>query len=252
MVPGSLEAGSIAVLVAGVATGGLIGAVGVGGVLIAPLLVLLAGYEPHLAVATASWSFLFTGIVGAIAYARRGNLDGRAAVRVVATVVPAAVVGAWTNAHASSFALTVLLCLLVTTSGLRELLAPTPSVARAKPMPSGPILAGLGAVAGFVSALTGTGGPVVLVPLLLLLRVPALAAVGLSQVVQLPVAVFASLGYGLFGRIDIPMGTALGLTQAVGVLLGARLAHTLPSRRLGQVVAFALLGTAALLLTRMG
>ena len=53
-------------------TGTLIGALGVGGILLAPLLVFSAGFELHDAVAVASASFFFTGLVGTLSYARRG------------------------------------------------------------------------------------------------------------------------------------------------------------------------------------
>ncbi len=43
-------------------TGTLIGMVGVGGVLLAPLLVYFLGMEIHPVMATYSWSCLFTGI----------------------------------------------------------------------------------------------------------------------------------------------------------------------------------------------
>jgi len=61
MIPGVLL-----VLAAGLVTGALIGVVGVGGVLIAPLLVLLAGFDVHQAVAVASFSLIFTGVVAGL------------------------------------------------------------------------------------------------------------------------------------------------------------------------------------------
>ncbi len=52
--------------------GALIGGVGVGGVLLVPALVYLGGVDIHVAIAAAMFSYLFTGVVGATVYARRG------------------------------------------------------------------------------------------------------------------------------------------------------------------------------------
>src|SRR4029077_16872878 len=51
----------------------------------------------------------------------------------------------------------------------------------------------IGAGAGFLSSLTGTGGPLLLVPILLTMQLGVLASVGLSQIFQLPVAIAATL-----------------------------------------------------------
>jgi uncharacterized membrane protein YfcA len=56
-------------------TGMLIGMVGIGGILLAPMLVYLADIDLHIAMATSSWSFLFTGIAGTVAYARKGTIS---------------------------------------------------------------------------------------------------------------------------------------------------------------------------------
>lgn len=82
---------------------------------------------------------------------------------------------------------------------------------------------------------------------MLLLRVPPLHAIGTAQVVQLPVAVFATVGYALYGDLDPLLGTLLGVTQAGAVLLGARLAHTLPTKHLRRFVALALITAACVL-----
>ena len=63
-------AGGVAVVV-----GVLIGAIGIGGVLLVPMLTYVLGISIHVAIATAMFSYLFTGIVGAFEYARRGSVN---------------------------------------------------------------------------------------------------------------------------------------------------------------------------------
>ena len=67
-----------------------------------------------------------------------------------------------------------------------------------------------------------------------------LAAVGAAQAVSLPVAAFSTAGYVLYGSVDFVLGTALGLIAAVGVVVGARIAHAAPAAALRRVVATAL------------
>ena len=59
----------------GLLTGTLIGLLGVGGILLAPLLVFFLTLDLHLAMATCSWSFLFTGISGTVTYARKKSIS---------------------------------------------------------------------------------------------------------------------------------------------------------------------------------
>lgn len=246
-----LTPGLLLVMAAALLAGGLIGAVGVGGVLIAPLLVLLAGYDVHQAVAIASWSFMFTGVAGTLSYARRGSINWPVAAWLIAGVLPAAVLGALVNTRVPATSVTVIIAVLVVASGLRELMPRSPRTHTTGEWPSKTMLLLLGALVGFGSALTGTGGPVLLIPLLMLTGMQVLNVIGVAQAIQLPVAAFASLGYLLFGQIDLPVATALGLTQAAGVMLGARLAHRLNPVQLRRLVAVALIGTAMLLLVQL-
>jgi uncharacterized membrane protein YfcA len=109
----------------------------------------------------------------------------------------------------------------------------------------------IGVGVGFGSSLTGTGGPVLLVPLLLLLRFMPLAAIGISQAIQLPIAIFATIGFMLYGQIDFYLGFTLGMVQSVGVIFGGKIAHALPHERLRVVVAITLIGVGLLMIGRV-
>ena len=111
------------------------------------------------------------------------------------------------------------------------------------------MLAAVGGGTGFLSALTGTGGPLVLVPILVALDVPILASIGLAQAIQLPVAAAATGGYWLLGALVLPLGLALGAGIGLGTWIGARVAHRLPTATLRRAVAalLVIVGTAMLL-----
>jgi uncharacterized membrane protein YfcA len=103
-------------------------------------------------------------------------------------------------------------------------------------------LLGVGAVTGFLSSVSGTGGPVVLVPILIAMKLPVLTAVGLSQTIQLPVAIAATSGNVIYGELDFALAGILATTLTVGSWYGAKLAHTLPRAALRQIVSVVLVG----------
>lgn len=239
----------LGVAFSGLLAGTFIGVVGVGGVLLTPLLLALTDIDVHTAMAVASFSFLFTGVSGSVMYSSLGSVPWSQALWLGAGVIPTALLGARVNALLPTSVLILLLALLLAIAGvnaLRPVRADEHSmagIAREK-------LLALGLGVGFGSALTGTGGPILLVPLLLLFGVAPLTAIGTAQVIQLPIAVFATLGYALYGNLDLVIGTLLGVSQALAVLLGARLAHALPTTQLRRAVAFALIAAACLLAIR--
>lgn len=226
-------------LVLALIVGVFVGCVGIGGVLLPPALVYVGGLDLHLAMATSMWSFLFTGGVGTVAYSRRNSVDWRMVLWLCAGIVPAAVLGALSNAALPAEVLMVLLATLIIATGVNSFAKAT-SAERAAHSFSPLLLLQIGAVVGFGSALTGTGGPVLLVPILVFLRAPTLAAIGVSQVVQIPVAIFSTLGYVLFGQVDFFLGTTLGLVAAAGVVIGTSIAHAVPVLTLRRVVAVSL------------
>ncbi len=240
----------LGLLVLALGVGIAVGTVGVGGILLAPLLTYVGGLELHRAMATSMWSFLFVGAAGTILYARRGSVSWPLVRMIAAGVVPTALLGAWTNGRVGTSALTVLLAVLCVATGLTTVWRPPAADRNPSDLRHGLSVA-LGAFAGFGSGLTGTSGPVLLVPLLLTAHVPALAAIGASQALQVPVALFATLGYLASGQVDVGLGTLLGLAEVAGVIVGVRLAHAAPPLALRRLVAAAVVGAGALMLGRL-
>ncbi len=232
----------------GILTGLLIGLVGVGGVLLAPLLHSVWDVDLHRAMATSSWSFLFTGVTGTFTYARRKTISWRMVVWLSLGILPGALLGAQTNSLLPVPTLTVILGGLIGFSGLNTLLKRGGNKDQKASRFPVPVLILMGITVGFGSALTGTGGPVLLVPVLMLLRVPVLLAIGVSQAAQLPIAIFASIGFAMNDQIDFRLGTELGIVQAISVLVGAAVAHRIATTTLRRTVATALVAVAILMI----
>ncbi len=236
-------------IIVGSITGLLIGMVGIGGILLAPMLVYIAGIDLHLAMATSSWSFLFTGITGTIAYARKGTISWKMVGWLCVGIIPATILGAKVNVILQTGVLTIILAALIASSGLHTIFK-KPAQVQDKSRVNRYKLVLIGLATGFGSALTGTGGPVLLLPIFIFFNIPALVAIGVSQAIQLPIAVFASVGFYLYGKVDFKLGVLLGIIQAIGVVVGAQIAHKVSAKRLRQIVAITLVATGLLMIVR--
>ena len=231
-----------------VLVGVLISMVGVGGVLLPPGLVVLGDLTANEATATSTWAFVFTGVVGTVASAWRGVVPWDMLARLTVGVVPAAFLGALVNATLPASVVLLGLAALTLFVGVQQL---RPRAVRETRDGLGTVaLVAVGAFVGFGSALTGTGGPVLLVPVLLTLGVTPLRAVAASQAVQLPVVVAGSVGYLRTGLVDIRLGTALGCLAALGVVAGAVVATRIPAEGLRRIVALACIAAGVFLVVR--
>jgi uncharacterized protein len=115
------------VLAAALVVGLLIGCVGIGGVLLPPALVYLAGLGFHAAAATSTWAFVFCAAAGTLSYSGRGSIDWRMAAWLGAGVVPAAFAGAWANAALPEGLLMAILAALLVLTGADALLRGSPA-----------------------------------------------------------------------------------------------------------------------------
>lgn len=230
------------------AVGVLIGLAGVGGVLLPPTLVAVGNMDGHEASATSMWALLFTGTIGTVACARSRLVPWGMLARLAVGTVPMAFVGARANALLPAPAVLLGLGVLTLAVGIYQLL-PRPERTAPRQFGSG-LLVLIGAGVGFGSAVTGTGGPVLLVPALLALGIAPLTAVAVSQAAQLLVVVPASAGYLMAGAADLRVGTLLGTVAAGGALIGVRFAIRVSADRLRGIVALICVAAGAFLVLR--
>ena len=102
-------------------------------------------------------------------------------------------------------------------------------------------------VAGFLGALTGLGGGVVLVPLLaVLFRVDIRYAIGASLVSVIATSSGAAAAYVKEGFTNIRVGMFLEIATTIGALVGAFLATRIPTAALAIVFGIVLLYSAYL------
>lgn len=235
----------VVLLVTALAVGALIGAVGVGGVLLAPVLLLVGGLGPHEAAATALCCVVPASIAAAVQHRTAARRSGSLERRLAGGLVLGAVAGALLNGALPATVLTVVLGTVAGLSGLWLLLRPALAGARRRETLSPGAGALLGAVVGGGSALSGTSGPVLLVPALVAWRVPARRAVAVGQAAQAVVAPTGAIAYLSTTELDYQLVAVLSVAVLIGQLAGRRV--TLAERSLRTVVAIVLLGTSAVM-----
>lgn len=222
---------SFAVVVVGI----LIGSVGIGGVLLVPALKYLGDVPIHVAIPACSLSYIVTGTVGAVIYAHHGTIDWGMATRVCLGALPGAFLGACLLPWFSAPALEIGIALLILFSGIHALADRQRETNHQSPKLANGLLV-IGFFTGVGSALSGTGGPLLLVPVLIWFRVPILTAIGLSQVIQIPISLLATLGNAIYGQVDLELTAGLVLMLACGAVAGARLSHIVPTEYLKKGV----------------
>lgn len=233
--------------------GALIGAVGIGGVLLIPALTAFAALPIRTAMATALFTFTFTGIVGTVMFQRRGSIDWNVTRPVLISATVFAFLGAWVNSITRPATLALVLAgviifagvyTLFTLHGMREPAFHDRAGAQRV------LLIAIGGIAGFGSGLTGVGGPALSVPLLVLFGFPALVSIGASQVLQIAAAVSGTLGNMQFGSIDFGIAALVTLVEIAGAVVGVRVAHAVNATVLRKFVAVLCLVVGSALIAR--
>jgi uncharacterized membrane protein YfcA len=238
--------------VLGLVIGVLVGTTGIGGVLLVPALVFLWGFDVHVAVATAMAAFMLGGFAAALLYGRRGSINWPVAGWLCFGAMPAAFVGTYAMAVVPTQVLELGIAGFIIAAGANALRRRKATSAVAdRPAPAPLVLVAIGIFTGVVSALSGTAGPITLLPILLWLRLPILAAVGLAQAIQFPITLLASVGNIIEGRVDVAVATVVAVTIVVGIVIGTRIAHGITTATLARLVAAVLVATGVMMAARV-
>lgn len=243
---------SLALAAIAIVVGFFIGSVGVGGVLLIPFLVLLGGLDIHSAAATALFTFLFTGLLGTWLFHRRGSIRWRLAAPVCVGATIAGYLGMAAASRIDPRPFTLLVAAIIMVAGLWVLRpAPERTASRDGGSPGDTAtLLGVGAVSGFGSGLSGAGGPLFSVPIMVLLGFSPLAAVGVSQVLQIVAAVSGSAASVQDQRIDFGVAAWVTAFELAGVVMGTWLAHSVSGIALRRIAACLCIAVAVLMSVR--
>lgn len=252
-IPSAVLAFLIAIaLVAGVG----ITTIGPGGIFVTVGLYALTPLSSAAVAGTAHATFIVTGLIGTVVYARSGEVvgnDGRGMAAILsATSVVGALAGAHLNTYVSRRLFGILLGVVAGLTGsvllYREWRELDPVVTiNVTSWRGRASLSLLGVGLGVASGLVGVGGPVLAVPALVVLGVPILLALGVAQVQSIFIAVFATAGYFAQGAVSLPLVVLIGIPQVVGVVAGWMIAHRVDPGRLKVALGAVLLAVGAYL-----
>ncbi len=229
--------------------GACITTIGPGGIFVTIALFMLLDLGPSTVAGTASATFIATGLVGSLAYLRSGELANRQAATSAFTLSIASVVGAFsgsqlnTTLDAQLFGL--LLALFVLGTGLIILYRHYRGLSAITDIDTSTLggqalLALVGLAVGLPGGLLGVGGPVLAVPLLIMLGMPMLLAVALAQVQSIFISAFATAGYAIHGAIDVSLAFLVGIPLLIGTVSGWWIAQRIKPQRLRLFLAFVL------------
>ena len=229
-------------LVAGVATGVMSGAFGVGGAVISTPAIRALGCTAALAVGTTLPSILPGAVTGSWRY-RQGELIQW---KVVAFTAPAgivaAVLGAWASPRVPGdghllMVLTALLLMWSAITMIRSVTPREPDEAKANLRNSQGFLATLtGICAGGLSGLLGLGGGIIMVPLFRRwLGLPIKNAVATSLICVGCFAIPGTITHALEGGIDWRFALWLTVGVVVGAPFGSKTALKMSDKKLQRV-----------------
>jgi uncharacterized membrane protein YfcA len=222
-------------LLVSLGVGILIGTVGVGGILLIPALNVLVGLAIHEAMATALFTFIFTGVIGTFLFQRRGSIDWGITVPLCLGAAFSGFLGAWANAKIDARVLSLILSSLIIFAGIYTVTThrrARPATLQGRPRMQRALLVGIGTIAGFGSGLTGVGGPALSVPMMVLFGFSPLTTIGASQVIQILAAISGTTGNLQYGAINFKLAAVLTIFECIGILVGVRVVHAVNAQSL--------------------
>ncbi|MFP8955010.1 sulfite exporter TauE/SafE family protein [Natrialbaceae archaeon A-arb3/5] len=255
---------ALLLVVIALAAGVGITAIGPGGIFVTIALFALTPLASAEVAGSASATFVATGLIGAVAYARSGEFATgfarEATIVLSVTSIAGALLGTRLNLFVSEDVFAAALALFVGAIGLviisRELVGLDPEPASDSSPPSGGqpnggpldttarrrwgILSAVGTGIGIAGGMLGVGGPVLAVPLLVVLGTPMLIALAVAQVQSVFVSGFATVGYLSVDAVVWPVVALVGIPQVIGVVIGWRIAHVVDAGRLRVGLGFVL------------
>lgn len=213
--------------------GGLIGMTGIAGFL---LPILYAGYM-NLAVseslALSFFAFLISGIIGAWNYKKAGALDLSFAIPLSAGSFLGAVLGVYLNSMIPEQTVKMILYLVVLLSGISIFVRREKERVADSEKEIGTAVVGiLGFVTGAICSMSGAGGPILVMPLLVAGGMAVRTAVGVSLFDSIFIAIPAGMGYFMqsdMAKLVFPLVIA-GITHAAGVYCGSLQAKRIPQQ----------------------
>lgn len=236
----------IIIAIANALVGASIGICGIAGFLLPILYTEVLHYSVDQALAYSFLAFLVSGALGSLSYHKAGNLDLSTSFKLGTGSLIGALGGVWLQALIAKITAKEILYLVVLVSGASILLRmytdskkhSTQEIAQSDGLVQHTwFLLLLGVTTGAICSLSGAGGPVLVMPLLVTFGVPARLAVGIALFDSVFIAIPACVGYLVRVELALPLLALIAISHAIGVLLGSSIADKVPVKTLKLFVA---------------
>lgn len=234
--------------------GGMIGICGIAGFLLPMMYAGVLGFSVGQSLALSFLAFFVSGAIGSYNYHKQGNLDIRFSLIIGAGSFVGGLLGVKLNALVTPSQAKLLLYLVVLLSGLSILLRkdkPAGNGTTSAGNPSGnsaprdgllgsPVFVVLfGFITGAICSLSGAGGPVLVMPLLVALGMPVHMSIGIALFDSVFIALPACAGYMMqcdLSQIGLLILITI-LAHGGGVVIGSSNAHKIKQKPLKMGVA---------------
>jgi uncharacterized membrane protein YfcA len=229
------------------------GSIGAGGILFVATLYITTGLSPSTIAGTSSSIFIPGSVAATAAYARSGDMDWVLALVLGVGALVGTNLGTQLNLllHPDEFRLVLALSLWLTGGIILYREYHGISVSRVVSTDSlgGIITFGTGGVViGISGGLFGVGGPLFSVPFLLVLGVPLLISVAVSQAFAVFVTVSTTANYLALGAVDGLLALTNGPFFLIGIVIGWKVAHTVDHLWLKIILSLVIIATGVQLL----
>lgn len=226
-------------LAIGLAAGCFGGMLGIGGGLIMiPLMIILLKLTQHQAHGTSLVALVFTGVSGALTYARQGNIDYWAVAALALTAMATSRAGAHFANAIAGWKLRKWFGAFLLVSAVLLIIKPwLPAIGSQNPFYIKMIiLLAVGVVTGFLSGMMGVGGGVIMIPaMVLLVGFGQHAAQGTSLLVMVPVGMTGAWTHYRLGNVAVKILPGLIPGILLGAFLGSHAANRIPDAPLRLV-----------------
>lgn len=213
---------------ANLVVGALVGLCGVAGFLLPMFYTASLGMSISEGLALSFAAFIVSGVLGALNYQKAGNLDVKFGLKLSIGSLTGAVAGVKMNLLIPEDKVQMLLYLVVLLSGIsilmrkdKERTADGNGFSIEEKLP---LTLALGFVTGAICSMSGAGGPVLVMPLLVVFGIPIRTAVGVALFNSIFIGIPAVIGY--LGQCDLmkilPILLAALVTHGIGVFYGSK------------------------------
>lgn len=216
------------IIAANLIVGACVGLCGVAGFLLPMFYTAVLHMSVPQGLALSFAAFIVSGILGSVNYKKAGNLDVKFGIRLSIGSLAGAVVGVKLNFIIAEEHVKILLYIVVLLSGISILLRKDKEENGGRKgfsiKKNLPVTLLLGFVTGTICSLSGAGGPILVMPLLVVLGISVRTAIGVSLFNSIFIGIPAVIGYLTQCSIKsiLPVLAVALIAHGIGVLYGSK------------------------------